>query len=395
MRRILFVDDDVEILRQFEEDFKKNNIEVITCINSEEANNAVENDIPFDVVILDWFFEDPDDSILSRTFLNKLNNKHFRPVFVFTNRLSDYENTPDDAIHFPRNLLKGFSKDIGYETLKVEIEQLLKRNISLQLASAYRNKIYKILEKVFFELNDLPNADISMVLKKVVGIGENIDWSSDLILNLIHRSLLSDDEFVIFLKRIIEQAGNINEGISETERKKIANKVLYFKSKSNYIRNGDIIKIKNIEEDIIFYGIIVTPDCDLEQSYSQYIEITELCLIDDPKLGLNTRQKDNIRQFKPSPFHFFPSIGIGDELKDFVAVIKSKIIVRELPQQYHPKYPNASKRLLYSDRFILNDKGVKLEMICSKCNPYKAEFLQKLHSNNSRVGIPNINDLVI
>jgi len=43
--------------------------------------------------------------------------------------------------------------------------------------------------------------------------------------------------------------------------------------------------------------------------------------------------------------------------------------------------------------YIYNAVNVKINLVCSKTNPYKSEFLQKLHANNSRVGIPDIKDL--
>jgi len=85
---------------------------------------------------------------------------------------------------------------------------------------------------------------------------------------------------------------------------------------------------------------------------------------------------------------------VEESLQDFVAILKSRIILKEVADVYHANYPKASKRLLYSQEFIYNGEKVRMTLLCTKVNPYKAEFLQKLNTNNSRVGIPDIKDLL-
>ena len=395
MKRVLIIDDDETILNNLEESFMANHIEVITCSDRAEALAAINDDIPFDAVILDWYFVLDNDSAVSKEILRTINKKYFKPVFIYTGHLPDYENTNQSEYEFPKNLISSYDKAVGIDELRGRIEQLLAENYSLQLASVYRTNIKEQLEKVLFELNELQNVDLARVLNKIYGNGSNVDWSNDFILNLLHRSLISHSAFINGLTEILQAANNVNAGASADDRKKIANKILYFHSQSDFIRNGDITIIKKVSNNsAIAFGIVVTPDCDLEQSGSQFIDLIELVKFNDAKLALNAGNRDKIRNYNHDSFYLFQSLFVDDTLQDFVAVLKSRIVVREVAVTYHVNYPKASKRLLYSQEFILNGERVRLDLLCSKVNPYKAEFLQKLHSSNSRVGIPDIKDLI-
>jgi CheY-like chemotaxis protein len=394
MRRVLFVDDDPELLEHLKEDFHNNAIEVITCENIEQATTAIENDTYFDVVILDWFFENPEESIVSRLFLARLKNKHFRPVFVYTNNLANYEQSDPTLIDFPANLIKAVSKDTQFEDLRNEINLMLEQNISLQLASTYRNKLKASIEKVLFDLNELPNADLGIVLKKIVGNEQNIDWSSDLILNLIHRYLLIDEAFANQLQQILQGMPPAAANPAEAVKRNLVNKILYFHPHSQFIRNGDIVRISNQENTAnLFFGIVATPDCDLVQPNTRFIEIIELRRLDDATLSLNAENIRNVKKYNHPNLYYFPSVKIGAELIDFVAVLKSKFVAEENPVENNNRYPQASVRLLYSHSYRVNSSSVRMHLICGKSNPYKAEFFQKLHASNSRIGIPDIKDL--
>lgn len=394
MKRVLIIDDDETILNNLEESFTENQIETIKCTDRAEALAAISNDIPFDAVILDWYFVLEGDSAISKEILRTLNNKHFHPVFIYTGHLPDYENTNATEIEFPKNLISAYDKAVSVDDLRNRIQQLLEENYSLQLASIYRKNIKEQVEKVLFELNELQNVDLARVLNKIYGDGSNVDWSNDFVLNLLHRSLISDGTFIEGITGILQEANNINAGASAEDRKKIANKILYFHSQSDFIRNGDIVSLKKVDNTLISYGVIVTPDCDLEQKKTQLIDIVELTAIDDARLALNQGQKDNIKKYSHDSFFPFPAINIAGTFTDFVAILKSRLILQEKDVAANTKYPAASKRLLYSQTFVANGIDVRLELLCTKVNPYKAEFLQKLHTNNSRVGIPDIKDLL-
>lgn len=393
MNNILLIEEDEPLAEKLKSEFEANNINVFFCKDRESAELYINDGHQFDAVILDWFFENPEDSIISKLILKKLNKTHFRPVFIYTNNKPNFEQTPPEEIDFPQNLISCHSKDTGFKELMGRIDELLKGNITLQLADTYRKSIFRTFENILFELNGMQNVDLAKLLNRIYGNGDNIDWSSDVILNLLHRALINDDHFVKNISGLLKRNNPTKSTPNSEESKKIANRLLYYQSKSNFIKNGDIVSISNRTNRIISYGIVVTPDCDLEMLKTKFLEIIELEYLTSVKLGFNPDQISAIKRFQNDSFFFVPSILINQTLTDFVAVLKSKLIVQEISETSNPKYPSSQKRFHYDSTHLYRNVKVNLKLICSISNPYKAEFLQKLHTNNSRVGIPDIKDL--
>jgi hypothetical protein len=393
MNNILLIEEDEALAEKLKSEFEANSINVFFCKDRESAEFYINDSHQFDAVILDWFFENPEDSTISKLILKKLNKTHFRPVFIYTNNKPNFEQTPPEEIDFPQNLISCHSKDTGFKELMGRIDELLRGNITLQLADTYRKSIFRTFENILFELNSMQNVDLSKILNRIYGNGENIDWSSDVILNLLHRALINDDHFVENISDLLKRNNPTKSTPNSDESKKIANRLIYYHSKSNIIKTGDIVSISNRSNRIISYGIVVTPDCDLEMLKTKFLEIIELEYLTSGKFGFTADQVSAIKRFQNDSFFFLPSILISNTLTDFVAVLKSKLIVQEHSETSNPKYPSARKRFLYNSIHAYKDVKVNLKLICSISNPYKAEFLQKLHTNDSRVGIPDIKDL--
>lgn len=393
MNNILLIEEDEALAEKLKGEFESNNISVFLCKDRASTEVYINDSHQFDAVILDWFFENPEDSTVSKLILKKLNKRHFRPVFIYTNNKSDFDQTPSEEIDFPKNLISSHSKDTGFKELRSRIDDLLANNITLQIADTYRKSIHRTFEEVLFELNNMDNVDIAKLLNRIYGNGENIDWSNDVIINLLHRALINNNDFIKNISGLLKRNNPTKSTPNSEESKRIANRLIYYHSKTNFIKNGDIVSIANKRDRIVAYGIVVTPDCDIEWQKTKYLEIIELELISSLKLGLNTGQISAIKQYQNDSFYYFPAIIIDRELKDFVAILKSKLIIQELSETSNPKYPCAKNRFLFSNMHLYRNVKVNLSLLCSISNPYKAEFLQKLHSNNSRVGIPDIKDL--
>jgi len=390
VKRVLIIEDDEDTIINLKDEFANSKIESICCQNYDDVENALRNNILFDAVILDWYFVLNENCDYSIKILKELKNRYFVPVFVYTGHLPDFDNKSEDELGYPKNMILGFDKTIGVNELRNKISEILKHNLTYKLAVSYRNKIHSHLESVFFELNTTENTSLGKVLKIIYGDGENMDWNNDIIITMLHRSLISDDGFT---KRISQILRNINDKDQNNldQNRKLLSKILYHYGKSNYIRNGDIIAIKDINNNFLAYGIVVTPDCDLENKSSRQIEIIELKIFNESELGNAIK---DIKTYKHPSLFYFPSIIIDNERIDFVGFLKQKILVQEKDIADGTKFPLASKRLLYSQSFIFKETDVKLELICSKVNPYKAEFFQKLNTHNSRVGIPDIKKLL-
>jgi CheY-like chemotaxis protein len=400
MKRILFIDDNEELIGEIVQNFD-NSVEFIKCINTAEALEKIEDNIPFDFVILDWFLEHPEDSVMSKLVLAKMKAKHFRPVFIYSEHITDFEDAcAKGEVNFPTHLIKGLSKQEfnDAETLRNELQKILDASLTTQISGIYRETIAKSLESVFFDLAELPEGEIASVIKVLVGESGNIDWSNDFILNLIHRKLLGNTAFVEKLETMINAAKDIDTEKTPELRRKLINRALYFSYNATTIKCGDIVSI-NISDESPKTAIIITPDCDLEWGKTRFLELIELRQMNDESLKIdfnNQKRIEDIISQREESYYFFPAVPLGDSETDMVAVFKSKIILEELPEKAHTKiYPKASCKLGYSAKFLYRGKEVSLSFICSKSNPYKSDFLHSLHSHNSRVGTPDIKKLIL
>lgn len=400
MKRVLFIDDNEELIDEIVGNFNSS-VEFIKCYTKDEALEKIEDNVPFDFVILDWFLEHDDDSILSRLILAKMKPKHFRPVFIYSEHIADFEDAcAKGEVSFPKHLIKGLSKQEfnNAEALRHELQSILDSSLTAQISGVYRETILNSLESVFFDLAELPEGEIASVIKVLVGESGNIDWSNDFILNLIHRELLGNKEFVSKLKSMIGSAKDIDEEKTPELRKKLINRALYFSYDAATVKCGDIVSL-NIPDESPKLGIIVTPDCDLEWSKTRYLELVELKDIHDPLLKIDFKDQkkiDDIMSQREESYYFFPAVPYERSIVDLVAIFKSKIILEELPDKENKKvYPKASCKLCYSGKFLYRGREVSVKFICSKSNPYKSDFLHAFHSHNSRVGTPDIRKLLL
>ena len=393
LQRVLLVDDEYfEFEDKLNSDFKKNNIDIRFCDSKDDAMDLLNSGIQFDLIILDWFLEE-DNDLLSRLFLKQLKDISFLPVFIWSHHIANY-NESIGEVNYPQMLITGIAKeDVSAEIIENKTTKWFEDSLTAQISKIYRQQIRKSVENIFFELLQVPNQDIASLLKFIVGDGQNIDWSNDFILNLLHRRLIYDKNFCDSLKKLLFNANKISKKEDENKRKQVLNKVLYYTFDSISIHCGDIVQFQNQNKETQF-GIVVTPDCDLEQKQTRYIELVELKQLDDSSLGLNNSQKDAVKEFKNQSLYFLPAILIEDNLEDFVAIFKAKIILKQDVPNSESKYPKTSKRLEYSDSFVIYSDETKIEFICRLDNPYKSDFLQKFHAHNSRVGIPDIRELL-
>lgn len=261
MKRILIIEDNEEVLNNLKTEFENSDLETICCSDLNSAQNAVENDISFDVVILDWYFVLEESSGYSIQILRKLKARCFVPVFVYTGHLEEFNNKSEEDLGYPKNIIIGIDKTITAGELQNQVNSLLSENIALKIAKEYRAKIHQHLEKIFFDLNESENSSLGKVLRTIYGDGNNIDWNNDIILTMLHRSLISDDSFTTSVSQLLKSASDNNTDAEFNRR--IISKIMYHKGKSDYIRNGDVAIITNSDNNLICYGIVVTPDCDL------------------------------------------------------------------------------------------------------------------------------------
>jgi hypothetical protein len=401
LKRILLIDDECSLFKEeLTKDFEKNEIYIEFCETREQAEALINSGTDFDLIILDWIL-DGETNILSRLFLNHLKKNSFIPVFIWSNHLEDFKSSIEMGhITYPEKMITGVTKDdVTPKVIREKVSGWFQGLLAAQLGGIYRTKLRKGLEKIFFELVELPNYDIASILKAIVGSDDNIDWSNDFILGLLHRELIKDTEFSRNLEQVINNAARVVTKKKPEEHKKVLNKIMYYETNSDTIQCGDIIRISD-NENLTLCGIIVSPKCDLAQKNTRFLEIIVLKEFQDDTLAMNSDIRRSIKRQNEPSFYLFPALKIENKFQDMVAVLKSKIILEHAPGESienQIRYPKALKRLEYSDTFLYrgnHDKKQHLELLCSLDEPYKSDFLQRVQSHNSRVGIPDIRDLI-
>ena len=395
IRRILFVDDECEDFRKdFDDSFTQEGIEIVYCNTKDEGVNALATKRHYDLVLLDWFLEEPDTSILSLSFLKELRKKIFIPVFIWTQQYDNYEQELlKGNIPYPKDLIIGVSKEeFDSNTLQAKVKELYNGCKIAHLSKIYRETIHNKLEEVFFDLSDIAGVNLIKIIKSIVGESKNIDWSNDFILNQIHRLLISDKDFIQNINTLLSESASISQSTEEQIRKEVINKILYYKPYPNRIRCGDILKITD-SNDNSKLSIIVSPDCDLATNKTRHIELVELRKLDDTEMNLDDSNQKKIKNSNHTSYYFFPSIQINNDYLDFVALLKSKLVLTEKVDDNNSNYPKPSKQLDYNDYFVIGETLAEIEFVCRLDEPYKSDFLNHLHSHNLRVGTPDIKKL--
>jgi CheY-like chemotaxis protein len=385
MKRVLIIDDEVE--NQSEailNGFAGSQTEVILCATKDEGLKWIKSKALFDCIVLDWFLEEHDSSILSKQILAELNGKYYAPVMIYSHHADDFRQELESGnISYPKNLIREFQKD-NFSEINSKIDEWLNSEYTARLSNIYLNEVYDKIHKTFWSLNEIKGGNIAAIYKSIIFENGNIDWSNDFIINILLQSVTTDKFFRDSVKPLIDQVQAVQLQTTPDDKRKVINKILYYKASPEFLSNGDIVKINSGEQSC--YGFIATPDCDLSQGNTRYIEFIKLVKFQSVQLG-NTN--NNISEGKSSNHFFLPAIQEGKELIDLVAVFKANHFITA-KNNSSDKYPGVANRVKYADTFIYNNTDCALTYICSLVNPYKSELLQKRISHNSRVGIPSV-----
>ena len=384
MKRILIIDDDCLTEEEsIREGFAGTGVELFLCPTREEGMKLIESKALFDCIVLDWYL-DNESSNLSRLILKALENEYYAPVLIYSNHAINFrEEKAAGDVTYPENLIceveKGDFKDIS-----AKVSEWLDTNTTAKLSNIYLEEVYQKIHQTFWKLNDIPHGNIASVYKNISSDNGDIDWANDFIVNLLLQNLVSDENFRTQISGLIETIQNPET--NQDEKKKILNKILYFKSNSPYICNGDIFKIEIGEN--VSYGIITSPDCDLFQKNTKYIDFVELRKLQDDLGNGDLRKK--IQHNKSESHFYFLSLELEENsFTELVAILKSKhrIVCHDNDAD---KYPSVRNRIKYADSVKIDEKDCSLTYICSLLNPYKSEFAQRKFTHDSRVGIPEI-----
>lgn len=384
MKRILIIDDDcLNEEESIRNGFVGTEIELFLCPTKDEGLKWIKSKALFDCIVLDWYLEE-ENSNLSQLILKALEKEYYAPVLIYSNHAINFREEKESGIvTYPENLTCVVEKG-NFADISAKVSEWLNTNTTAKLSNIYLEKVYEKIHQTFWKLNDIPHGNIASVYKNISSDNGNIDWANDFIVNLLLQNLVSDENFRIQISKLIEQIENPET--NSDEKKKILNKTLYFKSNSPYICNGDIFKIEIGEN--VSYGIVTSPDCDLFQKNTKYIDFVELRKLQDD-LG-NGDLRSKIKKNKSESHFYFLSLELEENsFTELVAILKSKhrIVCYDNDAE---KYPSVKNRIKYTDSMKIDEKDCSLTYICSLLNPYKSEFAQRKSSHDSRVGVPEV-----
>ncbi|HRI34253.1 MAG TPA: hypothetical protein PLD02_10905 [Saprospiraceae bacterium] len=388
MKRVLIIDDDC-----FKEEesiragFANTGVELFLCDNKDEGLKHIRSKALFDCIVLDWFLEE-DDSSLSQLVLKELEGKYYTPVLIYSAQIENFQHVKESgAITFPENLIHEVAKE-KFSDIRVQVENWLNTNTTAKLSSIYLKEVYDKIHATFWNLNKIPDGNIASAYKNIVSDNGNIDWANDFVVNLLLQGIISDAQFRSEISRLISQLQSGNPATTIDQRKVIVSKVLYYQSNPEFPSSGDIVKVTVGNQSC--FGFITTPDCDLSNPKTKYLEFIEL--VDHTTINIGDKGfiLKTIEPNKSESHFYLPSIpDKTGQLTDLVAVFKAK-------HHLHSKnnngtlYPKAKTKIKYTDTFVFQNVDCTLEYICSLINPYKSELMQKKNSHDSRVGIPGV-----
>ena len=384
MKRVLIIDDECFSEKEsIKKGFEGTGVEFFLCDNKDDGIKYVRSRALFDCIVLDWFL-DGESSMLSQLILKELEGNYYIPVLIYSAHSENFRADRDGGkVTYPDNLIQEVAKE-NFADIRTKVEEWLNTNTTAKLSNIYLEEIYDKIHRVFWNLNDIKDGNIAAVYKNIISENGNIDWANDFIINLLLHSVTTDKGFRDKIQPLITQIQTSKFQTTHDEKRKVINKILYYKSTPEFISNGDLIKINDGEQ--CFYGFITTPDCDLSQKNTCYIEFIKLVRFRSVTLG---NSNDTIAEGKSSNHYFLPAVQDGSELIDLVAVYKAKHTIMAKDNR-DDKFPKVANRIRYADTFIYENSDCSVTYICSLVNPYKSELMQKKNAHDSRVGIPGV-----
>lgn len=388
MNRVLIIDDDCfKEEESIRDGFEGTGIELFLCDNKDEGIKHIRSKALFDCIILDWFLEE-ENSSLSQLILKELEGKYYAPVLIYSAHSANFKQVRDSgAITFPNNLICEVEKG-NFTDIKNRVENWLKTNTTAKLSNIYLKEVYNKIHTTFWSLNEIPDGNIASVYKNFVSDSGNINWTNDFIVNLLLQGIISDADFRNEISTLIQELKEQNPVTTDEQRKIIVSKILYYQSHQIFPSCGDIIKATSGNQTC--YGFITTPDCDLANPKTKYLEFIEL--VDHTQLNIGDKGfiTNSIEPNKSESHFYLPAIPLEDKkLSNLVAVFKAKHHL-QAKNNNGLLYPKAKTKIKYTDTFVFQSNDCSIEYLCSLVNPYKSELLQKKNSHDSRVGIPGV-----
>jgi len=380
LETVLFIDDRIESFGKVVEDFTHAGTAVVTIEELAELDEFLPKGQPFDGVILDWFFGNPDNADLAKLCLTKIKERRFVPVYIWTENKGHFEETFDEG-DFPRSCITCRGKDeVSPENVRATFEEWYLASVPARLATAWRSAGAASLEGVLYALAGLSRQDALSALRVIVK-GEDaeevdVEHTVTMLERLFHRQLVKQSPFREALLELLKEKPAGEGGTAGA----IWNLHMYYDPQDQLVRNGDIVRWKQAGEGLV--GLVVTPWCDLAQPKTEFLRIIRL-------------RESTKTEGRPDDRVPLPYVSIDGKLVDKearfheVATLCNLSVAEEIKQKEKVKQRRIVMR--YSHEYLLSngEKGT-LERLSRLDDPYRSDLIQKFVSHGSRIGTPDV-----
>lgn len=379
---ILIVDDIESVRSQVLEEFKVQGVNVLQASGQAELEEHLKYPFEFQMIVLDWLLDD-ENSILAKLCLQKIREKYFVPVMIWTEQLGRFEDEAEEVKKtFPEVCLMARSKaKVGVKDLLDFLEQWY-ATTPAKLSSQFRHSIAVSVEESLYRLAEHSEDDLARGLKTLISLGErdeiDVEHAVDILLRLVGRAISTDESFIEAVHQTVaklEHPPTTKKTRDIESRIKKLHMYYYPSDNDKIVRAGDIVDI-TIEvgnQPKVLKGVVLTPACDLARPRTAFLR---LALVNE-KTTTNKSGDDKW------------SLPFLQEGKLFEVCFHEVLVVKnetwtsnDVPDQPKPV-------MLYTHTYqTLNGANVVLKRECRLDEPYRADLLHSFSSHASRIGLP-------
>ncbi len=378
LKRILFIDDQLQRFQGIISDFRGAGIDVVELDGAIQLEEFLEKGEPFDAVILDWSFDDASD--MAQLCLTKIKEVRFVPVLVWTEEPESFDNDLPD-ITFPHSCLQRVSKnDVTRDVMIGFVGDWFHRSTAINLSAPWRSSCARAVEQSLYKLAQLDEKDVTKALRVFIQAGGpsvdlDLDQAIEVLTRLLQRELLSDSQLSAYLKEKLSSTEEQQDADSKTPSK-VLRLHMYYSPKDDFVRTGDIVTLQQADKKIL--ALVATPACDLARPRTEYLR---LIVVSDPWRGSGSLPGDRCGL----PF----LVDQGNDYQNREARFQEMISLKnvELARTSNPKDRTCVMR--YSHEYeSMGGQRAAISREIRVDDPYRSDLLQKFAAHASRVGVP-------
>ena len=334
----------------------------------------------FDLVVLDWFFEDPNTSIQAQLVLvSDLPSYRYVPVVVYTEE-PDAAKAEIEGLARPANRTLCFAKgEVTPEALAERVSKWYEASFNARLSAAWRKARASAFEHGLYELDALESVDFQRTLQHLLVIESegvfDVDHALEFLERFIARKVVADAGLRETVKSELEKeqlpVPQNKQEKKEARRREpaLVNAHSYFEPRDKVARTGDVVEVVHPKGSLI--AVVLTPACDLENTKCAELRLVEALELDREAERESEWQMPPYQKAQNGPF-VTP-----------VLTFHRTFFVTDVSRKEGSLITYADK---FTDRF---GTDISLRCLCRLDDPYRSDLLQKYSSHASRVGTPD------